>query len=265
MFKIALDAGHGMNTPGKRCLKALDPNETREWYLNDKIADLVEKKLEAYEGYEVLRVDDATGNVDVSLSKRVQAANAWGADFYLSVHHNAGVAGGSGGGIISIAYTRASPKSLEYQKLIYEELINATGLKGNRIIPCPKQNLQVLRETNMPAVLVECGFMDSSTDVPVILSEEFAEACADGLVLALAEIGKLTEKRENIMECDGTSQKRFDFADIEGHFAEDDINDLVCMGIVNGKTNDRFMPNEPITRGEVAAVARRIIRYITGK
>ena len=38
---IALDAGHGMGTAGKRCLKSIDPNQTREWFLNDRIADMV--------------------------------------------------------------------------------------------------------------------------------------------------------------------------------------------------------------------------------
>ena len=260
MFKIALDAGHGMNTPGKRCLKTLDAKETREWYLNDRIADLVEKKLDAYEGYEILRVDDTTGKVDVSLSKRVQAANAWGADFYLSVHHNAGVAGGSGGGIISIAYTNASEPSLECQKIIYDALITKTGLSGNRSIPCPKQNLQVLRETDMPAVLVECGFMDSSTDVPIILTDEFADACAEGLVMALAKIGKLAKRKEDDnMKCDSK------FIDIENSYAKKDIEELRAMGIINGVTEDRFMPTEPITREAVAKIARNVIRYITGK
>lgn len=259
MFKIALDAGHGMSTPGKRCLKSLDHKETREWYLNDRICDLIEKKLTAYDGYELLRVDDTTGLIDVPLSRRTALANNFNADFYLSVHHNAGVGGSSGGGIISIVYTKASKKSIEYQKLIYDKLIEETGLKGNRAIPCPKQNLQVLRETNMPAVLVECGFMDSSTDVPVILTEEYADACAEGLVAALVKIGDLKKKEDDNMECDSK------FIDTKGHFAESAINELCEMGIVNGKTEDRFMPNEPITRGEMAVIARRIIKYIMGK
>ena len=41
-FKLALSAGHGMYTAGKRCLKSIDPNETREWWLNDRIADRIE-------------------------------------------------------------------------------------------------------------------------------------------------------------------------------------------------------------------------------
>jgi len=34
---ICIDAGHFLGTPGKRCLKSIDPNETREWVLNDNI------------------------------------------------------------------------------------------------------------------------------------------------------------------------------------------------------------------------------------
>ena len=184
MFKIALDAGHGMNTPGKRCLKSLDPKETREWYLNDRIVDLVEKKLAAYDGYELIRVDDTTGLIDVPLSRRTALANNFNADFYLSVHHNAGIGSGSGGGIISIAYTKASKKSIEYQKLIYDELIEKTGLKGNRAIPCPKQNLQVLRETNMPAVLIEIGFISNPYDANLMANNPqlFARGIYNGIL-----------------------------------------------------------------------------------
>lgn len=196
MFKIALDAGHGINTPGKRCLKTIDKNETREWWLNDRICDKVEKKLKSYDGYSLIRVDDTTGKTDVSLAERVRKANNYNASFYLSVHHNAGINGGSGGGIISIAYTNASAKSKEYQKLIYDELIKKTGLKGNRSTPLPLQNLYVCRETSMPSVLVECGFMDSTSDVPILLTEAFAENCANALVESLVKIGNLTKKTE---------------------------------------------------------------------
>ena len=94
MFKIALTAGHYKGTPGKRCMKSLDPNETREWVLNDRICDKIEQKLKAYDGYQLLRTDDTTGATDVSLSNRTKKANSFGADFYLSIHHNAGINGG---------------------------------------------------------------------------------------------------------------------------------------------------------------------------
>ena len=193
-FKIALSAGHCKNTPGKRCLKSLDRNETREWVLNDRIADKVEKLLKDYTGYELLRLDDTTGATDVSLAKRSALANNFGADFYLSIHHNAGVNGGKGGGIVAFVYTKCSAKSLEWQKALYDELIAETGLKGNRSTPLAKGNLHECREPNAPSVLLELGFMDSSTDVPIILTEKYADQCAKAIVKVLVEKGKLTKK-----------------------------------------------------------------------
>ena len=48
MLKLALDAGHYRHTVGKRCLAELDPAQTREWVLNDRIARLVEQGLAEY-------------------------------------------------------------------------------------------------------------------------------------------------------------------------------------------------------------------------
>ena len=193
-FKIALTAGHYLNTPGKRCMKSLDSNETREWVLNDRIADKVEKLLQRYTGYELIRTDDTTGKKDVSLTARTNAANNFKADFYLSIHHNAGINGGNGGGIVAIVHPNASAKSVEWQKDLYNELIVETGLKGNRATPLAKMNLHEVRETNMPAVLLELGFMDSATDVPVILTEKFADQCAKAIVKVLVKRGGLKEK-----------------------------------------------------------------------
>ena len=194
MFKIALTAGHDLGTPGKRCLKSLDPNETKEWTLNDRIADKVEKLLAGYTGWELIRTDDTTGKKDIGLASRTNAANNFKADFYLSIHHNAGINGGAGGGIMAYVYTNASKESVEWQKAIYDALIEKTGLKGNRSNPLCKSNLHECRETNLPAVLLELGFMDSKTDVPVILTEYFADQCAAAIVEVLVARGKLENK-----------------------------------------------------------------------
>ena len=193
MFKLALNAGHGRNTAGKRCLKSLDPNETREWVLNSRICRRIEEKLKVYSEIEVLRLDDVTGKEDIALKKRTEKANTIGADFYLSIHHNAGVNGGTGGGIIAIVYTKSSQKSLEWQKDLYDSVIKYTGLKGNRSEPLQKQNLHEVRESNMPCVLLECGFMDSSTDVPIILTDNFAEQVATACVEVIVAKAGLTK------------------------------------------------------------------------
>lgn len=194
MFKIALNAGHYKGTLGKRCLKKLDKNETIEWVLNDRICDKIEKKLKDYEGHQLLRIDDTTGSTDVSLSKRTTKANSWGADFYLSIHHNAGIYGGKGGGVIAIVHTKASAQSKEWQKELYNTIIKHTGLKGNRATPITSANLHEVRETKMPAVLLECGFMDSSTDVPIILTDKFAEQVADACVEVIVSRANLKKK-----------------------------------------------------------------------
>jgi N-acetylmuramoyl-L-alanine amidase len=196
-FKIALTAGHYMDTPGKRCLKSLDSKETREWWLNDRIADKVQKLLEGYTGWELIRTDDTTGKKDISLTARTNAANNFKADFYLSIHHNAGINGGAGGGIVAYVHPKASAEAKAWQKALYNALIAATGLKGNRAKPMAASNLFECRETKMPAVLLELGFMDSKTDVPVILSEKFADQCAEAIVKVLVECGKLKRKSEN--------------------------------------------------------------------
>lgn len=186
---LLVDAGHGLYTYGKRCLKSLDPNETREWVLNSRIAEYLEDEMEAYEDVVVVRLDDPTGKRDVPLRERADKANKLYKQYLalnyvviiLSIHHNAGINGGNGGGITTIVDSRkASARSLEIRDRVYDELIATTGLKGNRSIPKSRQPLFILYNTDMPGTLVEHGFMDSSTDVPRILSDEFARQCAAG-------------------------------------------------------------------------------------
>lgn len=179
---IALDAGHGMHTAGKRCLKAIDPNETREWWLNDRIADRVQELLAAYD-CSVLRVDDTTGAKDISLSARVKAANAAKADIYISIHHNAGINGGNGGGTVVFYYAGAARQMQAYK--LYNAVTSRTGLVGNRsdkVVGKDRKSLYVIRNTTMPAFLIENGFMDSQVDTPVILSQAHAEKTAQGIV-----------------------------------------------------------------------------------
>ncbi len=175
---IALDAGHGMKTAGKRCLRSLDPNETREWWLNDRIADHLQEILSGYD-CRVVRMDDTTGSRDVSLSNRVKTANNAGANMYISIHHNAGLNGRNGGGTVVFYSNSATSETLA--RHLYSDVVASTGLIGNRSSKVIKRNFYVIKNTRMPAFLIENGFMDSPTDVPVILSAEHAEKTAQGI------------------------------------------------------------------------------------
>lgn len=199
MFKLALDAGHGLYTAGKRCLKSIDSAETREWVLNSRICNMLEEELKGYEGIEVMRMDDVTGATDVSTIERCRKANEWGADFYLSTHHNAGIGGGGDGGLIVFRYNKlsANGETGNWQKRFYEHLIAAGVPKGNRSTPLGTAGFDVLAKTKMKAVLVECGFMDSTTDTPLILTEEFARKVVKGYIAALVELAGINKKVES--------------------------------------------------------------------
>lgn len=177
---IALDAGHGLHTPGKRCMKAIDPAETREWILNARVADRVQELMAAYD-CTVIRVDDTTGARDISLAARVKAANAAGADIYIAPHHNAGINGGIGGG--TVVYYCSSKDERRVQAMhLYDAITARTGLIGNRSSKVIKRGFYVIKNTHMPAFLIENGFMDSRTDTPIILTKTHAERTARGIV-----------------------------------------------------------------------------------
>lgn len=187
MAKIAIDAGHGLYTAGKRCLASLDPNQTREWVLNDRVADALGVYLQSA-GHQIMRVDDTDGSSDVSLAARVAKANNWGADFYISCHHNAGIGGGTGGGTEVYICSGASAKSAQAQEAIYKHAIARAGLKGNRSDGTKTSNFYVIKNTKMPACLIECGFMDSGTDIKYILDPEWSKKIALGIAEGICDV-----------------------------------------------------------------------------
>ena len=188
-MKIAYCAGHDRNTPGKRVPAYLDKKETREWVLNDRVADFFAQAAKDY-GVELLRTDDPAGNAFIDIPERTAKANAWGADLYIDMHHNAGINGGFGGGVVVYSH----PGSLEgakYRNSVYEAIIVAGGLKGNRSQPLQEKAFDSLRLTRMPAILVEYGFMDSRADAPVILTSQYAKTVAYATMEGIAKVANL--------------------------------------------------------------------------
>lgn len=201
---FAFGAGHGYNTAGKRCMKSLDPDQTREWFLNDRVMDIAEEDLTANYYCKVLRVGDTTGKKDIALAKRVKAANDAGATAYFSMHHNAGLYGKLigylkklAGGTVVFYYSSKEERKRQAEEL-YKAIVSRTGLVGDRAQPVVKKGFYVLKNTKMPAFLVENGFMDSPTDVPVILSEEHARKTAEGLVSFIVKEFDLKKRKDPV-------------------------------------------------------------------
>ena len=188
----------------------------------------------------------------------MQAANVWGADLYLSIHHNAGVNGGAGGGIVIYTAPNASNQAKEVQQAIYERTVAHTGLRGNRSNPVASAQLYVLTHTNMPAVLGEFGFMDSATDVPIILNEEFAAQAAQGIVEALVQCCGLKE-REDVM-----TRQQFDQMMIQWLKRQEEkpasswsrMAEATAAGFTDGSRPGAFATREEVATMLVAALAR---------
>lgn len=199
-MKIAVDAGHYLKTPGKRLPRKLDEAQTREWTLNDRLARFFAQAAEQYD-VEILRVDDPTGKKEVSLAERCRRANAWGADFYLSVHHNAGANLSKAGGIVAFSYKASKRNSAKFRDAIYNACLENGGIRGNRAEPLTTANFYVLKKSDCPAVLMEYGFMDSVVDYAVILQEDYSRKMGYATMEGIARVAGLTKKtREKTVE-----------------------------------------------------------------
>lgn len=253
-MKIAYNAGHILSTPGKRLPKELDANETREWVLNDRVARYFAEAMGQYGGVELKRMDDPAGIENIDIDVRVARANVWGADFYLSIHHNAAGRIFSGGGVTVFIDAGGGP-SEEYARAIYEEIVADTGLKGDRsdpIVTGDEQSLYEVRATTMPAVLVEYGFMDSTADAPVILTEEYAKKAGYATARAIARVAGLEEGGM--------------FSDVDASkWYADEVEEAAALGLMEGTGGGKFESERPVTRAELAAVAVRLHKLLAGE
>lgn len=193
MLKIAYCAGHYLGTAGKRLPKELDKNETREWVLNDRVARYFAEAAAQYEGVQLYRTDDETGKTFVNIPQRVEQANKWGAGLYIDMHHNAAGEIFTGGGVEAFCYP-GSAEGKKYRDAIYKAVVAAGGLKGNRVSPLQEKKFDSLSLTNMPAVLIEYGYMDSKTDAPVILTDAYARKVGYATMEAVAALHGLKKK-----------------------------------------------------------------------
>lgn len=184
---IAIDAGHGHNTQGRRCDVRYDASQTPEWDLSNRVANYQEQYFQAYDVV-VIRLDDRSGVEDVSLRARCNKANANNCSIVISNHHNA--AGGNG--LESFYDKSISTSSSEYQiyKTIHQATIASSGQRDRGLKSSSQSapgDLAILRDTKMPAILIEAGFMDNAIDTPKIITDAFARSYAMGVVQGVVQ------------------------------------------------------------------------------
>lgn len=192
MVHLGFSAGHGIYTPGKRIPKSFDSNETSEWTMNNwDLTNTMDILMKEYEDVKISRLDDPTGQRDVPLSERSSKANTLRVDAVVDFHHNAG----GGTGIEVYKYLRATEGTTDaLAKAIYDTMIKYTGNKGNRATPIKREDFHMVRETLMPAVLIENGYMDHQDDVKKILTKEYSLLSGRGVAEAIAAIYGLKKK-----------------------------------------------------------------------
>ncbi len=180
-----LDAGHGYSTAGKR-----SPDGMKEYEFTKVVANFAKQFLENYENVTVYfaHSDDR----DVPLQERTDKANQLKADIYVSVHANAyGSDWNDANGIETYIHPRHSQQSADLAQKIQRYLIISTGLKDRGV---KTADFHVLRETNMPAVLIECGFYTNHKEAELLRSETYRRICADAIVKAISDQYNLTRK-----------------------------------------------------------------------
>lgn len=165
--EIVLDAGHGGKDQGTSYGDVLEKDITLE------ILKKTEKLLEKDYRVAVVREDDTF----VELSKRAEFANDRNAKVFVSIHCNSSE-DGSGEGIETFY---AEEKGAESQKLA-EFLQGAVLLEtGARDRETKAADYAVIRQTQMPAALVEVGFLSNAAERELLQQEDYQEKLAQGI------------------------------------------------------------------------------------
>lgn len=174
MTKIFIDAGHGGRDPGASGNGLQEKNLTLT--ISKKIADILKD-------YEVDVKLSRTSDQTLSLKQRTDMANKWKADYLISIHINAG--GGTGyEDYIYNGPVQSTTASL--RNTIHAEIVKTQSFWRNR--GKKKANFHMVRESKMPAMLTENGFIDTKADADKLKKDshlnKIAQGHANGLIKA---------------------------------------------------------------------------------
>lgn len=170
-YSIMLDAGHGGSNPG-----ALYRGRREE----DDALRLTLAVGEILQNHGINVEYTRTTDVDIPPLERARMANRAGVDFFISIHRNSFPTDNQVSGVESLVYDLSGIKYEMAQDI--NEQLESIGFVNLGVHARP--NLIVLRRTQMPAVLVEAGFINSDTD-NMLFDENFdaiAQAIASGIL-----------------------------------------------------------------------------------
>ncbi|MBQ7097693.1 MAG: N-acetylmuramoyl-L-alanine amidase [Clostridia bacterium] len=170
-MKIFIDPGHGGPDPG-----AVGNGVTEE-FVNLNVALELERLLREA-GYETMIYrttsdENVLENKNADLRNRAQMANNWNADYFISIHTNSSVRPDAQG--VEAYVYRLGGTSERLAQSIVNSISNELGSRNRGVM---QANFAVLRRTNMPAVLVELGYLTNSTEALNLNSPAWQRAVA---------------------------------------------------------------------------------------
>lgn len=177
---IVLDAGHGGVDPGK-----IGVGGSLEKDINLKIVLKLRYRLEADGAKIVLTREDEDGLYNVTdknkklsdMTKRVGIINNAGADMIVSIHQNSFPKASAAGG--QVFYYKTSVKGRAVAVRIQEQLRMLS--KGNEREAAANTDYYILKKSDIPAVIVECGFLSNPKEERLLNSEEYREKIVDAI------------------------------------------------------------------------------------
>lgn len=174
MLKVFINPGHDMDLDPGACA-----NGIREVDIALAIGEKVKKTMEVI-GYpcQLLQSDNLNGETEGKPNVCATANNS-GADIFVSIHCNS-AANISAKGTETLVYSTGGKAEL-LAKCIQTQIVNSLGTVDRGLKTRP--DLCVLRETIMPAVLVETAFISNEEDAYKLMyrTEEFANAISRGI------------------------------------------------------------------------------------
>lgn len=175
--KIVIDPGHGGRFDGAIGRTGLKEKDVNLDVSLELTADLVELGAEV----RMTRTSDTEvlpgGSLRDDLQARCTPANAWPADIFISVHSNSNTNSNIHGNEVYHA-RNASSRSKVLGRLIHQHIVDETGLKDNGV---RKADFYVLKNTDMPAVLVETAYISHAGDEARLADEGFREEIAHSI------------------------------------------------------------------------------------
>lgn len=173
---VVIDAGHGGKDPGGISVaKRKEKDFTLSTTL--KIAALLENdpNIEVV----LTRSDDTYP----TLQDRAKLANDLKARLFVSIHANS-IAEDSKNNPSGTETYYTRTESLQFAKTVHKYLIPATGLADRGV---RQSSLHVTRETKMPAILLECGYLSNASDEALLYTDLFQQKVAEAVVSGIKE------------------------------------------------------------------------------